>query len=57
MIEDYLGAAWQFKNTVECHLGENSLSYAIVNGLPHLQHRNSTNLNNHQLQCAKTGFN
>jgi len=30
MLEDYLGAAWQFLDTVKCHLGENYLSYATV---------------------------
>jgi len=57
MIEDYLGTAWQFINTVKCHLGNDYMSYVIEEGLPHLQHRYSTNLNNHQLQCAKTCFN
>jgi len=30
MLEDYLGAAWQFLDTVKCHLGENYLSYTTV---------------------------
>lgn len=30
MVKDYLGAAWQFVDTVKCHLGENYLSYAII---------------------------
>jgi hypothetical protein len=32
--EDYSGSAWQFLNSVKCHLGENSLSYAVVQCLP-----------------------
>jgi hypothetical protein len=34
MLEEYLGAAWQFLDTVKCHLGENYLSYATIEGLP-----------------------
>jgi hypothetical protein len=34
IAEDYSGSAWQFLNSVKCHLGENSLSYATVECLP-----------------------
>jgi hypothetical protein len=47
MLEDYLGVAWQFLNTVESYLGESYMSYDIVDGLSLLQLRNSTYLNNH----------
>jgi hypothetical protein len=45
MLKDYLGAAWQFIDTVKCLLGENYRSYAMVEGLPLFQVRNSTYLN------------
>jgi len=32
--EDYSGSAWRFLNSVKCHVGENSLSYTIVECLP-----------------------
>jgi hypothetical protein len=34
IAEDYSGSAWQFLNSVKCHLGENSLSYTTVECLP-----------------------
>jgi len=33
IAEDYSGSAWQFLNSVKCHLGENSLSYGTVMGV------------------------
>jgi len=30
IAEDYSGSAWRFLNSVKCHLGKNSLSYATV---------------------------
>jgi len=32
--EDYSWSAWRFLNSVKCHLGENPLSYAIIECLP-----------------------
>jgi len=57
MLQDYLGAAWQFLGTMKCHLGENYLSYDTIEALPLHQLRNSTYLNNHQPKYAKTNIN
>jgi len=54
MLEDYLGPAWQYLDTVNCHMGKDHLSYAIVEGLPLLHHTNSIYLNNHKSKSAKT---
>jgi len=32
--EDYSGSAWQFLNSLKCHLGEDSLSYITLECLP-----------------------
>ena len=57
MLQDYLGAAWQFLGTMKCHLGKNYLSYDIIEGLPLEQLRNNTHFNNHQPKSAKTDIN
>jgi len=57
MLENYSGSAWRFLDTVKCHLGKNSLSYAIVECLKVLELQNCTYLNNHQPEYAKTGTN
>jgi hypothetical protein len=57
MLQDYLGAAWQFLGTMKCHLGKNYLSYNTIVGPPLQQLRNSTYLNNHQPKSATTDIN
>jgi hypothetical protein len=57
MLQDYLGAAWQFLGTMDCDLGKNYLSYGTVKGHQLQQLRNSTYLNNHLPKSAKTGIN
>jgi len=56
MLQDYLGATWQFLGTMKCHLGKNYLSYDAIEGFPLQQLRNSTYLNNHQPKSAKTNI-
>jgi len=56
MLQDYLGATWQFLRTMKCHLGKNYLSYDAIEGFPLQQLRNSTYLNNHQPKSAKTNI-
>jgi len=53
MLQDYLGATWQFLGTMKCHLGKNYLSYSTIEGFPFQQLRNSIYLNNHQPKSAK----
>jgi len=57
MLQDYLGAAWQFLGKMKCHLGKNYLSYHTIEGFPLQQLRTSTYLNNQQRKSAKTGIN
>ena len=57
MLQDYLGAAWEFLGVMECQLGENYLSYDTIESFPLQQLRNSTNLNNYHPKSAKINMN
>jgi hypothetical protein len=54
LVETYMGAAWWCLRTMKCHLCNNYLSYSTIEGLPLLQLRTGTHLNNHHLTSAKT---
>jgi len=58
IAEDYSGSAWQFLNSVKCHLSKNSLSYATVaECLPVLKLQHCIYYNNHPSKYAKTSTN
>jgi len=42
ILENYSAAVWQFLETVKCLWSKNYLSWAVVEGIPLLQLRNST---------------